>query len=77
MAKTVTPKGNTEKVILPDGSSVWFNSGSKLIYIIFFKGNERRVTLEGERYFEVVKDKSKPFIVLTKKYENTCSRYFF
>ncbi|WP_103865047.1 FecR family protein [Aquimarina sp. I32.4] len=67
LAKTVIPNGNTGKVILPDGSSVWLNSGSKLIYTNFFKENERRVTLEGEGYFEVVKDKTKPFIVSTKK----------
>lgn len=57
--------GSRSKIKLPDGSQVWINSGSKLIYATSFKGNTRDVQLEGEAYFDVVKDASHPFIVHT------------
>ncbi|MDD3033791.1 MAG: DUF4974 domain-containing protein [Bacteroidales bacterium] len=51
------------KVELPDGSYVWLNSGSRLSYPSKFEENSRVVTLDGEGYFEIAKDASKPFIV--------------
>jgi transmembrane sensor len=58
-----TPKGGQYKVQLPDGSMVWLNASSSLKYPTAFPGNERSVYLEGEGYFEIVKDKNKPFKV--------------
>lgn len=64
-----TPKGGTYKVKLPDGSNVWLNAASSLTYNPSLKGQElsRNVTLSGEAYFEVAKDKKHPFIVTTEK----------
>lgn len=50
------------KLILPDGSTVWLNAGSTIQYASSFSRN-REIKLEGEASFEVVKDKSHPFIV--------------
>lgn len=50
---------------LPDGSRVWVNSDSKLSYPEAFQGITREVFLEGEAYFDVVKDPAHPFIVHT------------
>jgi len=62
--ETVTvPSGKLLKKDLPDGSQVWLNAGSKLIYSRLFLGGERKVYLEGEGYFKVAKDPDKPFIV--------------
>jgi transmembrane sensor len=58
-----TPRGGQYQVTLPDGSKVWLNAASSLKYLATFAGNQRRVILDGEAYFEVAKDKSKPFIV--------------
>lgn len=58
-----TPRGMDFKVVLADGTSVWLNAESKLEYPSQFSGNERRVKLQGEAYFEVAKNKNKPFIV--------------
>ena len=58
-----TPKGGQYKVQLPDGSLVWLNAASSLRYPTAFTGTERIVELNGEGYFEIVKDKSKPFKV--------------
>ncbi len=57
--------GSRSKIKLPDGSSVWINSGSKLSYANSFKGKDREVELDGEAYFDVVKDADHPFIVHT------------
>ena len=58
-------RGSRTKIVLPDGSQVWINSGSKLTYNESFKGATRDVQLDGEAYFEVVKDAAHPFIVHT------------
>lgn len=57
--------GSRTRIQLPDGSQVWINSGSKLTYDNSFKGNIREVQLDGEAYFDVVKDATRPFIVHT------------
>ena len=57
------PNGGEFQVTLADGSRVWLNAGTKLTYAIAFVGKERRVRLDGEGYFEVERDESKPFIV--------------
>ncbi|MDR1402949.1 MAG: FecR domain-containing protein [Tannerellaceae bacterium] len=59
------PVGSRTSVILPDGSSVWLNSNTKLSYPSLFSGKKRTVELDGEAYFEVVKDDKKAFIVKT------------
>lgn len=58
------PKGS--KVIditLSDGSRIWLNAGSSVTYPVAFVGNERKVSIIGEAYFEVMKDKKRPFKV--------------
>jgi transmembrane sensor len=57
--------GSRTKIQLPDGSQVWVNSGSILTYEGTFNGSSREVKLDGEAYFDVVKDASHPFIVHT------------
>lgn len=61
-----TPKGRQFKVVLADGTQVWLNAGSSLTYPTHFEGKERRVQLNGEAYFEVAKNKEKPFFVQFK-----------
>lgn len=58
-----TPRGKNFKVILEDGTEVWLNAESKLHYPNRFTGKERIVELEGEGFFQVAKDASRPFIV--------------
>jgi transmembrane sensor len=60
-----TPKGGQFQVVLPDGTKVWLNSASSLKYPTAFIGKERDVTLTGEAYFEVAKNKEMPFKVGT------------
>jgi transmembrane sensor len=52
-------------LLLPDGTRVWLNSESRIEYKSDFNDTIREVLLEGEAFFDVVKDKSRPFIVHT------------
>lgn len=58
-----TPRGRQFQVTLPDGTKVWLNAASSLKYPTVFTGNERRVAITGEVYFEVTKNAAQPFIV--------------
>lgn len=55
------PVSGTYSMVLGDGTTVWLNAASKLEYPAQFAGNERRVKLVGEAFFQVAKDASKPF----------------
>lgn len=58
-----TPRGGQYRLELPDGTTVWLNAASSITYPTAFIGTERVVKVEGEAYFEVAKDKTKPFQV--------------
>ena len=62
-----TPRAGQYEVVLPDGTKVWLNNASSLRYPASFTGAERRVTVSGEGYFEVAKDKAHPFKVVVHK----------
>ncbi|WP_158275198.1 FecR family protein [Pedobacter sp. HMWF019] len=62
-----TPRGGQYQVVLPDGSKVWLNAASSLKFPAVFAAGQRKVELSGEAYFEVSKDKTRPFIVNTGK----------
>lgn len=60
-----TSRGRQFQLILPDGSRAWLNAASSLTYPTSFTGNDRKVQVAGEVYFEVAKQKNKPFKVQT------------
>lgn len=61
------PKGCDFSLTLADGTVIRLNADSRLQYPSEFSGDSRIVYLEGEAFFNVAKDKTKPFIVKTKK----------
>ncbi len=61
--EVIARPGARTKMMLPDGTLVWLNSGSKLNYKRDFNSISREVELEGEAFFDVVKDPAHPFIV--------------
>lgn len=64
------PKGSKPlSLMLVDGSKVWLNSGSKITFPTAFVGKERKVTMEGEAYFEVAHNASMPFKVVNGEVE--------
>jgi ferric-dicitrate binding protein FerR (iron transport regulator) len=58
-----TQKGEQTSVILPDGTKVWLNVDTKLSYPVNYGVKSRNVKMEGEAYFEVIKNKELPFEV--------------
>lgn len=65
MVQFATNANETKEIILPDNSKVILNANSSISYPENFEGNTRNVELKGEAFFEVTKNKEKPFIIQT------------
>lgn len=65
----VAENGSRTRTILPDGSTVWLNAGSHISFNEDFSGKTREVTLDGEAYFDVIKQPQRPFIVHVAGYD--------
>lgn len=61
------PVGQRVNLKLPDGTSVWLNASSEIVYPAVFSGGKREVQLNGEAYFEVTHNIENPFVVRTEK----------
>jgi len=64
----IVPFGRRSDLKLSDGTKVWLNSGSKLIFPSSFQNDKREVYLEGEAIFEVSHNKNKPFFVTSENH---------
>ena len=62
------PYGQKSQIRLPDGSTVKLNAGSEITYLSNF-AEDRKVNLEGEAFFDVIKDTRHPFRVEAGKIE--------
>lgn len=58
-----TPRGGQYELLLPDGSKVWLNAASSIRFPTAFAGNNRKVEITGEAYFEIAQNAARPFIV--------------
>ena len=67
----ITAAGQRAQTVLPDGSKVWLNASSKIVYHNSLWSSDRQIDLSGEAYFEVSHDKHAPFIVNSKQIK-TC-----
>lgn len=67
LSEVATRNGSRTSILLPDGSHVWLNAGSKLTYNKDFGNNNREVNLSGEAFFDVVKNAETPFIIHTTR----------
>ncbi|MFV0505347.1 MAG: FecR family protein [Bacteroidales bacterium] len=67
MNEIFVPFGSKMTLTLSDGSRVWLNAGSRFAFPQKFKGENRKVFLDGEGYFEVAKNTKKPFIVSSQR----------
>lgn len=67
MLTVKTAYNEIKQVQLADGSTVWVNQNSSFTYPSSIKGDERKVQLTGEAFFEIHPDPTKPFIIETEK----------
>ncbi|MEA5081747.1 MAG: FecR family protein [Dysgonamonadaceae bacterium] len=67
--KLYVPAGQRAQLTLQDGTNVWLNAQSTLIYPSRFTAKERKVTIIGEAYFDVAKNSKKTFVVNTQNVE--------
>lgn len=62
--------GTTASTVLPDGSKIWLNAGSRISYSADYNDADRRtVLLEGEAYFDVATNPARPFVVKADRIE--------
>ena len=64
-SEVITQNGTRTKLLLPDGTDVWLNAGSRLTYDSSYGSKLREVTLTGEAFFDVLKNREKPFVIHT------------
>lgn len=65
------PLGSKTKMVLPDGTEVWLNAGSRMVYSQGFGMTDRRLEFEGEGFFEVKKNAKLPFAIHTRELDVT------
>lgn len=67
--EAATSYGERKQILLPDGTQLTLNSCSYVRYPNNFMGEERRIELEGEGYFQVHRNEKQPFIVSTRRFD--------
>lgn len=65
----LVPFGKRSMLTLNDGSKIWVNSGTRVVYPVFFDKRKREIFVDGEIFLDVYPMKKKPFIVKTKEHE--------
>lgn len=63
----MTPKGKMSQLHLPDGTKVWLNAQTRVLFPNKFPQSRREIFVEGEIYIEVAPDTTRPFVVKTKQ----------
>lgn len=66
--RLIVPYGKTSSVTLSDGSRIWVNSGSRIVYPLVFESGKREIYVEGEVFLEVARNKQ-PFLIKTDNIE--------
>ena len=61
----IVPKGKRSLLTLTDGTKIWVNSGTRLVYPVEFKTDKREIFVDGEIFLDVKSEKNRPFIVQT------------
>lgn len=67
LSQLIVPKGKRSTLTFSDGTKMWINSGSKILYPQVFDKDKREIYVDGEVFIEAAKDKNRPLIVHTEK----------
>lgn len=67
LSQLIVPKGKRSTITFSDGTKMWINSGSKILYPQTFAADKREIYVDGEVFIEAAKDKNRPLIVHTEK----------
>ena len=59
----VVPVGKRSSLVLADGTKIWVNSGSRVVYPVAFEKEKREIYVDGEVFLDVTENKACPFIV--------------
>ena len=65
----MVPMGKRIQLLLSDGTKMWVNSGSRVVYPIIFDKKKREIFVQGEVYLDVIEDKNRPFVVKTDQFD--------
>lgn len=65
----IVPVGKRSSLLLADGSKIWVNAGSRVVYPVRFTQNKREIFVEGEVFLEVARNEKQPFYVKTHRFE--------
>ena len=63
----IVPKGKHSTLLLSDGTKLWINAGSHVIFPVAFEGDKREIYVDGEVFLDVARDETSPFIVKTDR----------
>ncbi|MDR0395634.1 MAG: FecR domain-containing protein [Tannerella sp.] len=65
----IVPNGKRSTLIFEDGSKMWVNAGTRVVYPVCFAEEKREIYIEGEAYFEISQDVNRPFVVKAKNFD--------
>lgn len=63
----IVPKGKHSTLLLSDGSKLWINAGSHVIFPVELEGDKREIYVDGEVFLDVARDEARPFVVKTDR----------
>lgn len=66
LSQLIVPKGKRSTLTFSDGTKMWINSGSKVLYPQVFDSDKREIYVDGEVFIEAAKEMNRPFIVHTE-----------
>jgi hypothetical protein len=61
----IVPKGKRSTLVFEDGSKIWVNAGTRVVYPVVFADDKREVFIDGEAYFDISREENRPFVVKT------------
>ncbi|MDR1201003.1 MAG: FecR domain-containing protein [Tannerellaceae bacterium] len=64
----IVPKGKRSTLVFEDGSKMWINAGTRVVYPVVFAEDKREIYIDGEAYFDISREERRPFIVKTETF---------